>query len=117
MAAWSLVRRPMRTAGFWRVLFLAGITVPFQILMLPLMLQFNYLGIGYTYFALWLHCVSFGLTLCIFIYKGFMRTIPGELVEAAMVDGCSQLAIFWRIVFPLLAPCTLTIVIFWGLFT
>lgn len=34
-----------------------------------------------------------------------------------MVDGCSQLAIFWRIVFPLLAPCTLTIVIFWGLFT
>ena len=117
MAAWSLVRLPMRTAGFWRILFLAGITVPFQILMLPLMLQFNYLGIGYTYFALWLHYVSFGLPLCIFIYSGFMRTIPGELVEAAMVDGCSQLGIFWRIVFPLLAPCTLTIVIFWGLFT
>ncbi|MDE2814424.1 MAG: hypothetical protein OXM01_15440, partial [Gemmatimonadota bacterium] len=52
MAAYSLTRRRMRTGHFWSIFFLAGITVPFQILMLPLLRQFNYLGIGYTYFAL-----------------------------------------------------------------
>ena len=109
MAAYSLVRRRMRTGAFWRIVFLAGLTVPFQILMLPLLRQFNYLGIGYTYFALWLHYVSFGLPLCLFIYSGFMRTIPRELEEAAMIDGCTPFGIFWRIVFPLLTPCTVTI--------
>ena len=48
MAAYSLTRRRMRTGNFWRIFFLAGLTVPFQILMLPLSRQFNYLGIGYT---------------------------------------------------------------------
>jgi len=117
MAAYSLTRRSMRTGTFWRVCFLAGLTVPFQILMLPLVREFNYLGIGYTYFALWLHYVSYGLPLCIFIYSSFMRAIPRELEEAALIDGCTPVGTFWRIVFPLLTPCTVTIVIFWGLFT
>jgi raffinose/stachyose/melibiose transport system permease protein len=46
-----------------------------------------------------------------------MRTIPSELEEAAMIDGCTPFGIYWRIVFPLLTPVTVTIVIFWGLFT
>ena len=117
MAAYSLTRRRMRTGSFWRIFFLAGITVPFQILMLPLVRQFNYLGIGYTYFALWLHYVSYGLPLCLFIYSSFMRSIPRDLEEAAQIDGCTPFGTFWRVIFPLLTPCTVTIIIFWGLFT
>ena len=117
MAAYSLTRRRMRTGSFWRIFFLAGITVPFQILMLPLVRQFNYLGIGYTYFALWLHYVSYGLPLCLFIYSSFMRSIPRDLEEAAQIDGCTPFGTFWRVIFPLLTPCTITIIIFWGLFT
>lgn len=115
MASYALVRH-LRHGGLWRVFFLAGLTVPFQILMLPLMREFNYLGIGYTYFALWLHYVSYGLPLCLFIYSGFMRSIPTDLEEAARIDGCTPLGTFWRVIFPLLAPCTVTIIVFWGLF-
>jgi raffinose/stachyose/melibiose transport system permease protein len=115
MAAYSIMRRRMRGARFLRVFFLAGLTIPFQIIMIPLLKEFRFLGITTTYFALWVHYVSWGLPLCIFIYSAFMATIPRDLEEAAAIDGCGPLATFWRIVFPLLAPCTVSIVIFWGL--
>jgi len=102
-------------AGPLRVFFLAGLTIPFQIIMIPLLKEFRFLGLHTTYLALWLHYVSWGLPLCIFIYSAFMTTIPKELEEAAAIDGCGPLATFWRIVFPLLKPCTVSIVIFWGL--
>jgi raffinose/stachyose/melibiose transport system permease protein len=115
MAAYSLMRRRMAAGRFLRLFFLAGLTVPFQIIMVPLLQQFRMLGIQYTYLALLLHHVSWGLPLCIFIYSGFMTTIPKELEEAAAIDGCGPIATYWRIVFPLLTPCTVTVVIFWGL--
>ena len=115
MAAYSLMRRQMPTAKFIRLFFLAGLTVPFQIIMVPLLREFRFLNIQFTYLALLVSYVSWGLPLCIFIYSGFMTTIPKELEEAAAIDGCGEFMIFWRIVFPLLLPCTITIVIFWGL--
>ena len=115
MCAYSLMRRRMASGRLLRLLFLAGLTVPFQVIMVPLLQQFRLLGIQYTYLALLLHHVSWGLPLCIFIYSGFMATIPRELEEAAAIDGCGPLATFWRVVFPLLTPCTLSIIIFWGL--
>jgi len=115
MAAYSIMRRRMRTGRFLRLGFLLGLTIPFQIIMVPLLREFHMLGIQFTYLALLLHYVSWGLPLCIFIYSAFMSTIPRELEEAAAIDGCGQVATFWRIVFPLLTPCTVTIVIFWGL--
>ncbi len=115
MAAYSLTRRSMKTAPALRVLFLAGLTIPFQVILIPLLMEFRLLGIQNTYVALLLHYVSGGLPLCIFLYSGFMQTIPRELEEAAAIDGCRPFLTFWRIVFPLLTPCTVTIVIFWGL--
>lgn len=115
MAAYSLTRRKMRTGGYLRLFFLCGLAIPFQILMVPLLQEFKALGIAYTYFALLIHYVSWGLPLCLFIYSGFMSTIPKELEESAAIDGCGPIRIFWQIVFPLLAPCTITVVIFWGL--
>jgi raffinose/stachyose/melibiose transport system permease protein len=115
MAAYSLVRRPMATGKVLRVFFLAGLTVPFQIIMVPLLQQFRMLGIQFTYFALLIHYVSWGLPLCIFIYSGFLSTIPKELEESAAIDGCGPVSTFWRIIFPLLTPCTVTVMIFWGL--
>jgi raffinose/stachyose/melibiose transport system permease protein len=115
MAAWSLMRRRMAAGRGLRLLFLAGVTVPFQIIMVPLLQEFRLLGIQFTYLALLLHHVSWGLPLCIFIYSGFMASIPKEIEEAAAIDGCGPIATYWRIIFPLLAPCTVTVVIFWGL--
>jgi len=115
MAAFSLMRRRMATGKFLTVFFLAGLTIPFQIIMVPLLQQFRMLGIQFTYLALLIHYVSWGLPLCIFIYSGFMSTIPKELEESASIDGCGPVSTFWLIIFPLLLPCTVTIIIFWGL--
>jgi raffinose/stachyose/melibiose transport system permease protein len=114
-AAYAMNRRRMSGAAFWRGFFLAGLMVPFQVVMIPLLKEFHFLGIHYTYLSLLLVYVSGGLPLAIFIYSGFLLTVPKELDEAAEIDGCGPLATFWRIVFPLLKPCTVTIVIFWGL--
>lgn len=115
MAAYSLMRRDMATGRFLRVAFLAGLTIPFQIIMVPLLQEFRMLHIQFSYLALLIHYVSWGLPLCIFIYSGFMSTIPKELEESAAIDGCGPVATFWRIIFPLLLPCTITVIIFWGL--
>ena len=115
MAAYSMMRRRMATGFALRLFFLAGLTIPFQIIMVPLLQLFRMLNIDGTYFALLLHYVSWGLPLCIFIYSGFMNTIPKELEESAAIDGCGPVSVFWRIIFPLLTPCTITILIFWGL--
>jgi raffinose/stachyose/melibiose transport system permease protein len=115
MAAYAITRLPLPGAGVLRVFFLLGLTIPFQIIMIPLLKQFRWLGLHTTYLALWLHYVSWGLPLCIFIYSMFMVAIPKELEEAATLDGCGPWRTFWRVVFPLLRPCTVSIVIFWGL--
>lgn len=115
MAAYSIMRRKMVAGKLLRVFFLVGLTVPFQIIMVPLLRLFRMMNIEFTYLALLLHYVSWGLPLCIFIYSAFMTTIPRELEEAAAIDGCGQVSTFWRIVFPLLTPCTITVIIFWGL--
>lgn len=115
MAAYSLMRRRMATGRFLRVAFLAGLTIPFQIIMVPLLQEFRMLHIQFSYLALLIHYVSWGLPLCIFIYSGFMSTIPKELEESAAIDGCGPVSTFWRIIFPLLMPCTVTVIIFWGL--
>jgi len=115
MAAYSLTRRRMATGPFLRFFFLAGLAVPFQVIMIPLVKEFMLLGMARTWPALLLHYVSWGLPLCIFIYSAFMSTIPRSLEEAAAIDGCGELMTFWRIVFPLLKPCTVTVIIFWGL--
>ncbi|MDR3688212.1 MAG: carbohydrate ABC transporter permease [Fimbriimonas sp.] len=115
MAAYAMNRLGMAGARFWRNFFLIGLIVPFQIVMIPLLKEFRFLGIHYTYLSLLLVYVSGGLPLAIFIYSGFLSTVPKELDEAAVIDGCGPIATFWRIVFPLLKPCTVTIVIFWGL--
>ncbi len=115
MAAYSITRRNMASGRFLRLFFLLGLAIPFQVIMIPLVREFMLLGIARTRLALLLHYVSWGLPLCIFIYSAFMTTIPRSLEEAAAIDGCGDFMIFWRIVFPLLKPCTITIIIFWGL--
>jgi raffinose/stachyose/melibiose transport system permease protein len=54
---------------------------------------------------------GFGVPLSLFLYHGFIKTVPIEIEESARIDGCSQFGVFWRIVFPLLKPITVTVII------
>jgi raffinose/stachyose/melibiose transport system permease protein len=108
MAAWFLVRvKTWWTKVIYYVIIFSMI-VPFQMVMLPLsgvaakLKLDNIWGIVVIY-------VGFGAGLSTFMYAGFVKSVPEELEEAAMIDGCNPLQIFFRIVFPVLKPTTITI--------
>lgn len=84
-------------------LTLATMMVPFPVLLVPLFGVFKSLGLIGTLVPLWLPAF-FGNGFFIFLLRQFFRTIPGELAEAARIDGCSEWGIFWRIILPLSRP-------------
>lgn len=115
MAAYRLSRHDSR---FNRVIFLlliSAIVIPFQSIMIPMVKVASivhwlnsYHGVMFVYFG-------FGISFTMFLFHGFIKTIPAEIEEAAVVDGCSQYGVFWKIVFPLLKPVTVTVLILNGL--
>ncbi|EGO89198.1 carbohydrate ABC transporter permease [Clostridium botulinum C] len=108
MAAWRLVRSKTKLSKFLFFLFAAAMLIPFQSVMLPLiniMGKLNLLNpVGLVFMYL-----GFGSSLSIIMYHGFIKNIPLELEEAAIIDGCNKFQVFWIIVFPLLKPITVTV--------
>lgn len=111
MAAWKLVRTKHWISTVLFFLFVAAMVIPFQSIMIPLVKVSSILGLLNSHWGLMLMYVGFGSGISIFLYHGFMKSIPEEIEEAAIIDGCSTWGVFWRIVFPLLKPITVTIVI------
>ena len=111
MAAWKMVRTPGRFSKILFILFVAAMVIPFQTVMIPLMKLGGTLNLTNSIPGLIMMYFGFGVPLSLFLYHGFVKTIPIELEEAARMDGCSQFGVFWRIVFPLLKPITVTVVI------
>lgn len=113
MAAWVLVRYKTKTSKFMYIAFAAALLIPFQCVMLPLMKVMGRnggLGIlnpGGLVFAY----LGFGCSMAIMLYHGFIKGVPVELEEAAVIDGCGMFRTYWRIVFPLLSPITTTVAI------
>lgn len=92
-------------------LFVAAMIIPFQAIMIPMVKVIHTMGWINSYFGIVACYLGFGVSLTIFLYHGFIKGIPVELEEAAIVDGCSVYGVFWKIVFPLLKPITVTVVI------
>lgn len=116
MAAYYLARsRKKKSSGRLYVFFLLGLMVPYVIVYVPLTCLMNLAGIQGNLLVLILVFVSGNISFSTFMFYGFIRSIPVELEEAAAIDGASSFMIFWKIVFPLLKPCTTTVAIFIGL--
>ncbi|MBM7650833.1 carbohydrate ABC transporter permease [Neobacillus cucumis] len=111
MAAYMLVRTKKRISNIIFMIFVAAMIIPFQSLMIPLIKTAGNFGLLNSIWGLVIMYLGFGSGMTIFLYHGFIKGIPVELEEAAIIDGCSRLGVFWRIVFPLLKPITVTIVI------
>ena len=88
--------------------FVSALFVPFPIIMLPVVKQTSLLGLD-NQVGLILLYVVYGLAFNIFVYVGYLKSIPRELEEAALTDGASVWTTFWRIIFPLLAPMNATV--------
>ncbi len=121
MAAWALVRAKTKMSNFIFMVFVAAMVIPFQVVMLPLARWFRmvseatHIPLLYTYQGIIFAYIGFGASLSIFLFHGFIKSIPQELEEAAWIDGCSRPAIFFRIVLPLLKPVTVTVIILNGI--
>ncbi|UOF88683.1 carbohydrate ABC transporter permease [Fodinisporobacter ferrooxydans] len=90
--------------------FVSALFVPFPIIMLPIVKETSAFGLDNPNGLIFLYIV-YGLSFNVFLYVGYIRSIPKELEEAAIVDGCSTWGVFWRVIFPLLAPINATVAI------
>ncbi len=120
-AAWVLVRNNTKTSKFIFLMFVAAMVVPFQIVMFPLLSWYRtiYVVTGIkllrTQAGLIFAYLGFGLSLSIFMYHGFIKSIPFELEEAATIDGCKKHEVFYKIISPLLKPIHATVLILNGI--
>lgn len=111
MAAWKMVRTPGKFSKILFVIIVSAMVIPFQTVMIPLMKLGGALNLINSIPGIIIMYFGFGVPLSLFLYHGFVKTVPVEIEEAARIDGCSQFGVFWRIVFPLLKPITVTVVI------
>lgn len=112
MAGYALSRfhHPAGRAIFW--LFLAGLTLPAQLAMVPLFFELRELGLLNSRTGLILVYTANGLPFAIFILAGFFKSLPRSLYEAAVVDGCNEFSAFWHVLLPLARPGLVTVAIF-----
>ena len=117
MTAWVLARSADRWSRFLFGVLVATMLIPFQTIMMPLMQEMNWIGQNLhiqmtdTLPGLMLLYIGFGAGMGVFLYHGFISSVPISLEEAATIDGCSTWGLFWKIVFPILKPTTMTVII------
>lgn len=114
LAAFVIARRTDKLAKLASNYFIIGLIAP--IALIPEVAIIKFLGLSGSYLGVILIHVSVKLPLSIMLYAGFIKSIPKSLDEAAMIDGCSPLKMFFKVIFPLLKPVTFTniIIIFMG---
>lgn len=120
-AAWVLVRTKTKLSNTIFFIFVAAMVIPFQIVMFPLLTWFravkDVIGIPLlrSYTGIILAYVGFGSSLSLFLYHGFIKSIPYELEEAAHIDGCTKPQIFYVIISPILQPIHATVLVLNGI--
>ena len=112
MAAFALTRMNFKWSNQVFIYFLVGMTLPVQSSLVPVKLIMLNLHLVDTLTSLGIVYLAIGSSFGIFILRGFMRTIPRELDEAAKIDGSSSTALFVKVIIPLCKPAIATLVIF-----
>jgi ABC-type glycerol-3-phosphate transport system permease component len=134
MAAYALARFAFPGRGLLSTLFLSGLIIPVQLIVIPLFFQFSAMGDGLTrlfrpmaealglgrltvslhdsHEGLILVYVALSLPFTVFVLTAFFRTLPEELREAALIDGCGEFRAFWSVMMPIAKPGLVTAAIF-----
>ncbi|MBQ6321599.1 MAG: carbohydrate ABC transporter permease [Lachnospiraceae bacterium] len=115
MGAYGISRTRSKLSTAVYTFFLAGMMIPFQAYMVALFRELNTIGIFGTLAGPVVIYIAGATGFGTLLFTSFVSGIPREIEEAAQIDGCSSLRTFWQIVFPLLKPCTASMVILNGL--
>ncbi len=110
MCAWYIIRVKSKFNNFLYYLFVFSMVVPFQMVMFTLSQTAGMLKLN-TPYNIWIIYLGFGAGLAVFMFAGFVKSIPVEIEEAALVDGCTPLQIFFKIVCPILKPTMVSVTI------
>ncbi len=110
MTAWYLTRVKNKFTKFCYYAFVFSMVVPFQMVMFTTVKTANVLNLDNP-LGLVLLYLGFGSGLSVFMFSGFIKSIPIEIEEAAMIDGCGPIRTFFLVVFPLMKPTTITVAI------
>ncbi|MDR6552495.1 carbohydrate ABC transporter permease [Paenibacillus qinlingensis] len=119
LTAFAITRFKWKYGPLVMVIFLIGMMVPMQATLLPLMLIFKNLSILNTHLSIILPYIAFQTPVAVFILSGFMRSIPAEIEESAVVDGAGIFKIFTGVILPISVPpmmtvCILTFINIWN---
>ena len=108
MCAWYITRVQNILTKAVYYLFVFSMVVPFQMLMFTLSATADKLDLD-TPYNIWIIYLGFGAGLAVFMFAGFMKSIPLEIEEAAMIDGCNPFQTFFTIVLPILKPTLISV--------
>ena len=108
MCAWFITRVRTRVTKAIYILCVFSMVVPFQMVMFTLSLVTDRLGLG-TPWGLIIIYLGFGAGLAVFMFCGFVKSIPIEIEEAAMIDGCSPIRTFFSVVLPIMKPTYISV--------
>ena len=111
LAGYGLARLRFRGSNSVFVLFLLGLMVPFQSIMIPLfyiLKDIRFLG---TYWAMIVPSIALGMPFSIFFMRAYFSGLPQELGDAAEIDGCNEFSVYWRVMLPLAGPAVSALVV------
>ncbi|GAF66955.1 ABC transporter permease protein [Bacillus sp. TS-2] len=108
-AAFAIEKMQWRFSNSVLLLFLAGIMVPVQIVILPLFSIYYDVGLLNHPLSLIITYIAFGLPLTIFLFSGFFKSVPNELIEASVVDGANIYQVFFKVAAPMLKNSIVTV--------
>ncbi len=111
ISSWKLVRIKNKYSTIMFTIYVASMVIPFQSVMIPLVKVSSNVGLLDHRLGLILIYWGFGQAFSVFLYHGFIKGVPLELEECARLDGCKDIQLFSKIVFPLLKTITVTVII------
>jgi raffinose/stachyose/melibiose transport system permease protein len=110
ITAWMMVRNKSRGSNVLFLCFTASMLIPFQSVMYPLVNFMESIGLKNTGGLIVMYA-GFGLSMTVFLYHGFFKSVPVALEEAAVIDGANIFQLFTHVTFPLVKPITGTVII------
>jgi raffinose/stachyose/melibiose transport system permease protein len=109
-AAWMLARNKTKLSNVIFMIFVAAMLIPFQAIMYPLIQFFDGMGLK-NIPGLIIMYGGFGISMSVFLYHGFVKSVPKAVEEAAIIDGCNIFQLFFFVAMPLLKPITIMVII------